>query len=377
MLPIHGSCILLVASIALVASATNGQGTRKVREDLRIGDRLEDTLYVGAHIVTALRDGGVAVGNFKDGHLLFYNAQGKLLRQIGGLGSGPGEFHWLSNAGVRGDSFWVSDGAQGRITVFDSHGKVARTVTIPVAGRGALLADGTVAIIPELVYARPPRPILVTHVNSVGDSVNAFQVGYYRPRTMVLRDGSGKEPPLLTWQYWDDTPIVVAAGDGSGVVIVDRTINPGRPAFTVTRYKADSSAGFRKSFPYVPRAVKKADIDSLESMHWESGRAEPPLDETWKMVRHASRRRWRKELWIPPHMLPVTAVIPAGDGSIWIGRDHNQGSRRWVSITPRGDVNFEIVLPSRVELRAAFDRTVWCSTINANGEEILVRYRIE
>lgn len=99
------------------------------------------------------RDGSFVIGDVMSARLSVFNSQGRLEKTIGRKGAGPGEFSNLAWARVvHGDSITTYDLAQRRLTVFDRSGTPVRSVTIMSPGDGwgpealALLADGRILV---------------------------------------------------------------------------------------------------------------------------------------------------------------------------------------------------------------------------------------
>lgn len=88
--------------------------------------------------VVRLQDGTLVVANGGSRELRYFDGGGRYLRTAGGPGGGPGEFEEISKliAGPA-DSVLVYDFRQRRISIFDSAGEFARSVTFEVdAGEG-------------------------------------------------------------------------------------------------------------------------------------------------------------------------------------------------------------------------------------------------
>jgi hypothetical protein len=65
------------------------------------------------------------------GVVMQYGSDGKLLRQIGRQGRGPGEFQYVRGMSVGpGDSIYLADESMSRLTILSSDGAVAKVVTL-------------------------------------------------------------------------------------------------------------------------------------------------------------------------------------------------------------------------------------------------------
>jgi len=69
-----------------------------------------------------LSDGRILVANGGTNELRFFTGSGRHLATIGGTGSGPGEFRWLTGVWVSADSMFAFDNALARVSVFTDQG---------------------------------------------------------------------------------------------------------------------------------------------------------------------------------------------------------------------------------------------------------------
>lgn len=113
---------------------TGNGDTIPMRETLRVGVLDGDPNYQFNRIswLLARRDGGVLVhdmvSNTKGGLIKQYDAQGRFVRVIGGLGDGPGEYDDFPQGTLLADgSLLIVSQGQARITRFDSAGALTGT----------------------------------------------------------------------------------------------------------------------------------------------------------------------------------------------------------------------------------------------------------
>ncbi len=114
--------------------------------------------------------------------VLVYDARGRFLRVLGRRGRGPGEYLFAREVRVApGDSIYVSDPAQRRLTVLGPDHRVARTVPAPAEVAGVLPGRGGEVV----VQALDRSPALVGYplhrLASTGRVVASF--GSRRPAT--------------------------------------------------------------------------------------------------------------------------------------------------------------------------------------------------
>jgi len=131
-----------------------------------------------------LQDGRIVVAHTSVPEILLYARDGKLIRRFGKRGKGPGEFTDISRMLLtpEGDSIVIHDLNQNRLTVFDTHGALARVAPAVVGGPlhlvEGILGDGSLL----LSTTTPP---------------NLDARGLVRPqRTLLRRAPDGTETEL-------------------------------------------------------------------------------------------------------------------------------------------------------------------------------------
>ena len=133
----------------------------RVTPDVRIGSVDDpDQAFTGAFGVV-VRNGVMYSVHENEQRVRMWDANGKLIREIGRSGQGPGEFAGPVRAGWKADTLWVWDSRQARISLFKPSGEFVRSIraiasSMPGAksssslmGR-SLLADGTLLGQPRL-----------------------------------------------------------------------------------------------------------------------------------------------------------------------------------------------------------------------------------
>src|SRR6185503_4435932 len=139
----HSHRALVVASaVAIMACASDvkpvAYPSLHLQEELRINNPSEagpGTNIVGAAVD---RDSSIFLMEATQGQLLVFDSAGHFLRAIGARGEEPGQFLMLGSTGIIGDTVWISDPRQGRITLFSRAGKLIKTIDnteeLPVPG---------------------------------------------------------------------------------------------------------------------------------------------------------------------------------------------------------------------------------------------------
>ena len=102
--------------------------------------------------IERLSDGRIVIGNGDTHDLRFYDSTGHFLRRVGGAGEGPGEFRSLGRLFLLpGDTIVVNDVRLRRLTVFDSAGRLIRTIKLAAGAQ----ADPIVLLTDRTLLARP------------------------------------------------------------------------------------------------------------------------------------------------------------------------------------------------------------------------------
>lgn len=117
-------------------------------------------LFADPVSATRLSSGVIVVADRRDAIVRFFNSEGRLIREVGRRGAGPGEFERINQVmQCAADSVFVWDPIQPRMTVIDSAGKVIREFNLP--GRPGLVrcsTHGTIAILMQPLITRVPDP---------------------------------------------------------------------------------------------------------------------------------------------------------------------------------------------------------------------------
>jgi hypothetical protein len=160
--------------------------------------------------------GTVWVADGQSDEVRLFHPDGSHWKTLGGPGEGPGEFESLRLlGGFRGDSVAVWDDAQGRLTVLDADGNVARIVNAggedqypPNAFR--VFANGTVlARIRPVLRVGPPEPGTV-----IPDTAVFARVDYTKGSS--TQEGGAPAPKWL-WTGHSQIPIPFTVNPGFDV----------------------------------------------------------------------------------------------------------------------------------------------------------------
>jgi hypothetical protein len=113
------------------------------------GDDASEQLF-GVVAAIRLADGRIAIANSGTNEIRTFDAAGAFVRSAGRRGDGPGEFKEIRHLWmIGGDSLVVADRQLGRVSVFDTAGRLGRTTTLKRGAAAFLLeaegafSDGT------------------------------------------------------------------------------------------------------------------------------------------------------------------------------------------------------------------------------------------
>jgi hypothetical protein len=295
---------LLVWMLLCEAQAQIGERWR-LREDLRIGSETRAELsftYVSAVVID--RHGNIHIAQPQDHEVRVFDSRGRFLRTVGRRGSGPGEFRSIGALGFRGDTLWVTDPVQYRISLFDPDGRLARSVRLQAplvpgssypGGPEGLLASGAFLSHPRYgeatLRAGVVRPVvLVDGEGAVLDTIGQQRVappgGTIRVGQRVFRFG---QPQAIS-----DGSLLALAPDGTWLVLVHREqpASPESGRFTVEIVWPGGSR-VRREFGYRPVVMPASAVEPVRE------RLTAGLANTMGLGRAAAARIVRDSLRVP------------------------------------------------------------------------------
>ena len=363
-------------------------------EDVRIGSQSDpDIGFTSVGGVVVGPDRRMYVSERQDLQMRIYDAAGNLERVVGRRGQGPGEFQSMGHLGLLGDTVWVLDSRNRRITLFNLDGDLIESVRAP----RILLSPAPDLVALRPTYLRPDR----NWVSGAAMEVGIEGVSYTVPELLFDPSGALADTlrnveivirlrvtidsiSFLPEDLLLDDPII-SHDPGVRTVIVRRAgaTSDVPSTFSVTSISVSGDTVFDTSFEYRPMPVSDTYIDRVvESL--AAGRQA-------RMGAGRFERALRSGL--PPFHPPVTQVRFGEDGAIWLRRESEDGAiwpiwlRRersegeteaqyWI-LEPDGVVRGTVNIPSTV-------RIMWSGTDEFVGMELddldvpwLIRYRFQ
>lgn len=368
----------MLFSLCLPASPAQAQAAWRASVDLRIGGAEDDEnafTRVAALLVSPA--GEIYVGDGEERAIRVFSASGRRLRKIGRRGGGPGEFEALTSMGWRGDTLFVSDERQRRITLFSAAGRVAGTRRVEATLPGpppapvapvALLANGTT-------------------LGLLAPSPTALATGAIPRLPLVRVDGARAVP--LAFLDWRDNKVALIALDGGqaffsrpvsgeslwavapsgdALYVVDRPVprGAGTSSFRVTRLRPNGDTVYTRTYEHRPVPLTRAQRDSLTGAVTRALRRAQPGDEA---VRRAMR--------LPEYQPPVTKVVAGRDGTVWLRREGiGRQAVEWTVLDASGRILASLRLPAGLQVYQADRGHVWGVMPDEMDVPQILRYRI-
>lgn len=354
-------------------------------EEVRIGSVDDPDLgFSSISSVIAGEDGLVYVLERSEKEVRVYRDEQFVMR-FGGAGSGPGEFESPMSMGLLGDTLWVLDLGNQRLSMFSRAGTYIGSYNTPpvmieprpgitvMLRAGGLRSDGTLSsTFGVMLRDEAPADTLLIPVvrmdtsGAVIDTIR-YQKFAMSPRSMI--DVGGRSvtmpgPPATS-------TIVSEAADG-GLFTIERPLATTAAAgeFTVTRTAAAGDTLYSRTFRYRPHPWSDAAIDSLVASR----------DFVFEMMGvdiEAGRAATRKALTMPDFQPGIGIVRPDGDGSLWLRSEDAAGpTARWLLLDPAGSPRGVITVPRNNTLRETAGDVAWFVEPDDMDVPWLVRYRI-
>jgi hypothetical protein len=311
-----------------------------------------------------LADGRIAVANAGSRSLRVHDARGRLVREVGREGDGPGELRFPAWLGARGDTLLVWDPIARRMSRFHADGRFIDAARAPeeagffprvvgAYGDGSVLFAAEGASPASAGAFRPPTALLhVTPDGAVADTVAVVPGS----EQFASSTPDGRERKVEALPFGRQTVMalsgdVVYAGSGDDAQI--RAIGRG-----------GESRGFARA-PWGARPVTRADV----AAYWErlvtvGGRADD--------------RAPTEGVPYPDSLPPYSAVHADRAGRVWVARalfprEWDQPAP-WMVFSPSGEPLATVHLPPRSVLYDAGPGWVLLRQLDPDQREVVTLY---
>jgi hypothetical protein len=339
-------------------------------EEVRIGS-LEDPVLGFSQIrqVRVSENGDVFVLEGQAREVRVFTAQGEPIRVLGGVGQGPGEFSRPMSLGLLGDTLWVTDLLNRRVTWFGPDGSVLFSTPAP----GVAYDTGDPSISVSLVPARPrPDGLIESDRGMMSYMLNGALSPYQYPVLLFSRDGEvmdtmrwetsepftgyfevggrgGYAPVLESPRPWKATP-----PDG-GVVIVDWQVSEDGSEGWMEVVKTDLSGDtlYSQRLNFTPLSVPGHVADSL---------IEPRLEAAtvYGVTEAEMQAALRAAITLPEYRAPIRTIHGGSDGTLWLqSNTSSSDANDWIAIDRDGDPIGGLRLPRRMTIADSAYPIVW------------------
>ncbi len=325
------------AALTLGDSGADGHGLFRVRS------------------VGRLRNGDLVVANGGASQILVFDSGGRLRRTIGRSGAGPGEFTNLVFSQVMSDSIWAYDLLQRRVSVFTPNGAVVRTVPADIGFVRHVFPDGVqIATYPELPQLVPgilrgtAAVLRVLPGARTPDTVGRFPDSelFFDPEANFVGEPRPFGKKLLF--AFDDSTIYVSTGDHPEI-----------------RCYSTQGVLVRILTVEVPgRRVSSGDFEAYMA---------PLLSSSAAGSRRSALERMADKQPYPETMPPFGGLLAGAEGELWVEdyRARPDSVHRWRAIAHSGRTIGVLELPSR--FTALSFGTSWVAGVrldDADGEHV-------
>lgn len=369
--------LLLALALALPLRAQQAP-TRTLVEDLRIDGAEHEFNRITA--ILPLRNGNVVVLQAGDFNAMLFSPTGSLLKRFARKGAGPGEVQQLAGYGILGDSIWLSDRGQNRVTLFGPDGGTGRSFALTGS------VDWT-TLRPEAKGAFLPRvyPMIImpgdVAIGSPGIIASALSAETIRSRPFVRMkwDGSAgrviADMPLnfgalrietggrtiYSSQPFMGGPQFEISRDGRHMVLVEAR-ETSAPVLRIVHMNSAGDTIAATDLPYEPAPVLPRTVDSTITAMAVSMRI--PLEES--AVRAAVK--------VPKNYYPVDRVLVGSDGAAWLRGPALNGKRKWRVVSTSGRLTETIEVPMATDIQW-IDGSIWAVVRDADDVPSVVRLR--
>jgi hypothetical protein len=378
----------MTAAVVAIATA-QGTPVRVLVQEFSISGEANDITAAYSFVIAP--NGNIIVLGRDEYRGKVFAPAGALIRSFGRRGQGPGEISSNApmRAGMVGDTLWIYD--YGKIALFTTDGRHIRDVQYNVA----------------------PQPWQAGHPEYVGTTGGLTPARLLPGGVALARPGINGNltkptttPPLfrITWdgritgtpvklpleqlffrvpqitgrsfmQVFAHMPKYSLSQDGRRLVIA-RVRDETQPYVELLHLATTGNTIATHRVPFTPVPITRRSVDSAIAA-WSgpmpSGRGRPVGTERPTIAQHEGAIR--DSLVVPRYFSPFSDVMLANDGTTWL-RWHTPGNdRRWLLVSPRGEVLMQVEQATGSSIQS-IDGAIWGVTADSVGFLNLNRYTI-
>lgn len=392
-------CAIAVLLATSGARSLAAQGTLTLERDLRIAGSRHDLFRVGAMAVAS--DGAIAVTQWQDRALLFFDASGSLRGRVGRDGEGPGEFRLVNGLNWIGDTLAIYDSRLRRFTLVAPDLSVLRTVRVTPPARPAPADQHRfpefLTVSPRALYADGSLQAFLGAGSGPAASAWVDSYSYFRVRSdgvianAIARHASPDHLPYAYFHRFPDgsargrlfpfvsQPQYHTSADGRTSVLITTSSTDEEATFRVTmfRHTGDTiySRQYRVGGAPIPRAVADSAVAAVAASLRRGGPMVPWTDVELRVAASAWEDRAREHM---PRVYPPIdgGVVIASNGSLWIPLRYTGQRRSHYVLDPAGDPLGTADLPRNVSVMVADAEHVWGLELDEFDIPSIVRYRL-
>lgn len=334
--------------------------------------------------------GAIYVADLAEARIGVFDSLGRRMTWIGRRGRGPGEFLDIRSLGFSGDSLWVYDPAQLRITFWSLAGKYRTSVAQDRFTHGRVASDyrvhglmkGGAALVAQT--RRPPTapdrgvdPLVFELIHGAKGTPDTLLVADMSHDLAYLWVAAG--PVGTQYQPFRDGPLSGPSPEGDVYVVVHREA-PRRGQsgqIRVLRTTFPDRRVTRQTIEFTPSRVPPGTVDSLlESFagHLVAMRIYPNTQ--------AAIRELRRRVFLPGWYPPISDARLDREGRLWLAgpaisdRSGRQPTR-WSVYAVDGRLLGVVSLPAQTVLLTAYRKNLFVLQADSEERDALVRFEIE
>lgn len=318
-----------------------------------------DDAYFLTHVMSVIADEGTLVvhDHNPEPSLMAFDAGGRFLHRIGREGRGPGEYLVIRALGFLGDTLWITDPRQRRVTWY-REGELVRVETWGepdlVASPVAFLEGGTVVAY-ETAGTDRFRPLVRQREGTVVAELPVLRT----ESTNVRRNVSFRDQPLNMVNPFAATALTARGPDGSGIAWVERL-----------RPMADTTSSYRVvRWRHGALTTRQVEYQPAPLPNWERERWDEVVEAYVTQLgaragysRRDLTRAFEDAFPVPDHALPVYQAELDDEGHVWLATHSDAEAMTWVRLGPSLEPELAVRVPADervVEINERRVVTVW------------------
>lgn len=270
--------------------------------------------------------GNAIVAYSADGVVLSLDPSGEEAWRYGRTGGGPGEFTSIGSISVAGDTLFLADYTQQRMTRLSRRGELIGTGPARVPGFGGFhrLEGGDLAFTPYPPAASPEWSegmalLRLDALGNVADTLAAYDLETFQ---ISVADGTDR---YFVGQPFSKDAIVRVSPFGDVVAIVNRDVEDVRGSGSIATVRWANLEGDTIATQRVPFPAVRLSRSTRDSMLARIDSALPAL----RSVRQAAH----EQAFLPAVLPPVTRALVGGGGEVWLrGAAGGADSVTWIGV---------------------------------------------